>query len=194
MKADIVFPNGDEQSYIERALLLGFEGLVFVYSKQPRNGSFQSMKIVTAGLIDKAHYSGRKPKLSVAEFADRHVFEKIRPTIVFNQEISTKRDKTHFRNSGLDDVVCRMAKRNRTAVGFSVSSMLTTRLPRHVFLGRVMQNIRFCRRFGVKCFIASFATTPEQMRSPHELSSLAAVLGMSTAELKLGSRFLGTLF
>ena len=44
-------------------------------------------------------------------------------------------------------------------------------------MGRMMQNIRFCRKFKVKTFLSSFASEKEEMRSPFDLAKLAKALG-----------------
>ncbi|HLC80647.1 MAG TPA: hypothetical protein VJG31_02650, partial [Candidatus Nanoarchaeia archaeon] len=48
---------------------------------------------------------------------------------------------------------------------------------RGLVMGRMMQNIRFCRKFKVKTFLSSFASEKEEMRSPFDLAKLAKALG-----------------
>ena len=47
-----------------------------------------------------------------------------------------------------------------------------------------MQNIRFARKFKFELAIASFATSPDKMRSPHDLKAFLITLGMHPKESK----------
>jgi RNase P/RNase MRP subunit p30 len=76
----------------------------------------------------------------------------------------------------LNHILCKSAKESNVTIGFSLSSILNAK-NEHVALGRMMQNIKMCRKFRVKTIIASFAQKPFDMRSVHDLRSLFEILG-----------------
>ena len=51
-----------------------------------------------------------------------------------------------------------------------------------ILIGRMIQNIKLCKKFKVKTAIASFASSPYGMRSPHDISSFFRILGMEKPE------------
>jgi len=86
----------------------------------------------------------------------------------------------------LDQVTCKLARDNGKLVAFSFASILnSTGRQRAKLLGRMMQNIRFCRGFKVRTVTASFATSPFGMRSSHDLKAFGISLGMHPLDAKL---------
>src|SRR3989338_11038963 len=72
---------------------------------------------------------------------DRKAFEKKKDIIVYNLE-DQKRDFIHFRNSGLNQVLCKLAKKNNIAVAFNFNLVLNNdEMSRSQILGRMMQNV-----------------------------------------------------
>lgn len=125
---------------------------------------------------DIAAYS-RKKKISIMSGEPRKLFENIKPDIVRNLEDIPRADFLHQRNSGLNHVLARLAHENKVAVAFTPSSDART-------MGRMMQNIKLCRKYKVEMVIASFAKSPYQLKSPSELVSYFTVLGMHPKEAK----------
>ncbi len=190
MKTDLVFPEGNEQELIEMALALGYEQLVFVYD------ALEKVKILPAGKIKLLYgvlvneptgnkltrkidqIKGKKFLALVQageEKFNRFVVEKTAADMLFNLEYVHKKDHLHYRKSGLDEIICRIAARNRKIIAFSFSSLLETD-KKGLVMGRMMQNIRFCRKFKVKTFLGSFTADKEAMRSPFDLQKLAKAL------------------
>lgn len=175
MYTDIVFPKDNEASYLLYAEKLGWNGICFVHDT--RRTVPQSTVKVFSGVLGR---SAPHADLSLMRGDDvRRIVEKIRPDIVFDLEGERRSDGMHERHSGLDHISCSFAKENKVTVGFSFESLLnlTTKT-----LGRVKQNIRLCRTYKVPMLIASFATSPYRMRSPHDLQSLFVTLGMHPKE------------
>jgi RNase P/RNase MRP subunit p30 len=100
--------------------------------------------------------------------------------MVFGLELVQKADFIHQRNSGLNHIVCSLAKENNVTVGFSFVSALGKYGSRS--MGRMSANIRLCRKYGVPMAIASLAGSPYLMRSQAELKSLFVTLGMHPSE------------
>ena len=175
MSFDIVIPRKNESDFIDMAIKLGIEGLIFVYQKA---NDFKTKKIqVEIGVFVKQK---RDPKwLTFSNKGGRHVFEKQKPHVVFGFESEAKKDHTHYKKSGLDDVLCRLAYQNKITIGFSFSDALKKGV-----MARMKQNIRFCRKYKVNMVLASFAQNPWQMRSPHDLKAWGISMGMKPGEAK----------
>jgi hypothetical protein len=183
MRLDIVLAEGNEKGFAKRAAELGLQGLLIFSKRKFQVFSVQGLSIAQGLIVEHKP----KPGLTIAEKPTRHTFEKLRPSIVFGTELQNAQDKTHFRRSGLDDVVCRLAKQHNIMVGLGPAVVLRAPLPESVVIGRMMQNIRFCRRFGVKLVLASFAKSPDEMRAHHDLKAFGISLGMTPEEAKAAS-------
>lgn len=114
------------------------------------------------------------------ESSIRGAVEQRRADIIMVSE-KNPRDSLHFRRTALDSVICSIAARNGIAFAFSFSAILNAR-NRPLILGRIMQNIRLCRKHKVKMIFASFARNKWEMRAPEELRAFARTLGMTAGE------------
>ncbi len=183
---DIVFPRGNEQEFIDTALRLGISELVFVYSKQSDFFKGKSnVKVVNAVFCDYKNVRRFKQSgiLTVCK-ASREAIE-CSADIVFDAEEQDVRDKTHYRMSGLNHVLCKLACQNNVGVGFSFSSVLKSYgQARSVLMGRMMQNILLCSKYKTPVVFASFADSPWLMRSPVDVNSFFAGLGASQKIVK----------
>ncbi len=108
--------------------------------------------------------------------------------ILVNVEKYRGKDSFHYRNSGLTHSVCMLAKKNRVAIGFSFSDILQSK-QRALLLGKMMQNIRLCRKYHLQMVFASFARNKHEMRDPKDMVAFARVLGMSPGEAKEALNF-----
>lgn len=181
---DIVFPRNNEQEFIKLAEKLGFKELIFLYTSAdfPKSNSMFKIKqalLLPTSKVNIAH-SKKLPAFHKGHDNAREAIERDFD-VVFAVEDDPRTDHLHFRNSGLNHVLCRLASKNDVRVGFSFSSVLHSN-KRNIIMGRMMQNIRFCRKFKVKTIIASFARTPFDMRAPSELRAFFETLGMTSKE------------
>lgn len=124
---------------------------------------------------------------------DRREFEKRKDIVAYNLE-DQKRDFIHYRNSGLNQVLCKLAKKNNIAIAFNFNLILNSEgMLRSQLLGRMMQNIKFCRKYKVNMVIGSFASKPEEMRSAHDLISFGISIGMHPKEAKESLKYIENL-
>jgi len=182
---DVVFPRKNEKEFIEMAELLGYDGLVFVYSNKA--DFFQGrtdLKIHNALLCDEKRV--QKDCLCFVKNPEdaRLVFEKSGVFCVFDLELQQK-DFMHQRGSGFNHIMARLSASKGINLGFSFSSILNSpSIQQAMLMGRLKQNIKLCRKYKVKTIIASFAKSPFEMRSPHDLINFFTVLGMHPKEAK----------
>ncbi|MBU4493482.1 MAG: hypothetical protein KKA61_03875 [Nanoarchaeota archaeon] len=201
MFIDLVLAKNNEKEFIEIAERLSIEGICFVYNFKNKNDFLQNQEKISklqektklklfTGLIANSKNISKAKKLSKIVIYkstgnDRHAIEKSKTNIIFDLETVATKDSLHSRNSGLNQVLCKLANKNNVIIGFSFSSVLNTdgKL-RSQILGRMMQNIKLCRKYKVKTVITSFAGEPYDLRSCYDLKSVFISLGMHPKEAK----------
>ncbi|MBW3019482.1 hypothetical protein KY329_04850 [Candidatus Woesearchaeota archaeon] len=182
---DVVFPDGNEQEFIRIAKRLGYKSLIFVYEDKKKIGKISSDFLFKQAVLC-APNKVRDMKLLAFCKGSARAREAIErsASMIFGMEDEQK-DSLHYRRSGLNQVLCKLAKSKDVAIGFDFNSVLMSRRKaRAVIIGRMMQNIVLCRKYKLKMLIASFAKTPYQMRSPSDLRAFFHVLGMQQGEAK----------
>jgi len=201
MFIDFVLPKDNEKEFIKISEKLNIDGLYFIYAYRNKDNFFkQNEKIkklqektkirLFSGLVaDSKNIVKVKKLANIVVYRstgnDRHAIEKSRANVVFGLETIAARDSMHSRNSGLNQVLCKLANKNNVIIGFSFSGILNTDgVTRSQILGRTMQNIRLCRKYKVKTVVASFAEKPYEMRPYHDLKSVFICFGMHPEEAK----------
>ncbi len=193
-----MFPEGSEQEFFEIAGRLGIAKLICVYpSKEAASGAPKppaGLSVRTAVLAEpkKARVLRQQGVLTFVQCSDydRNVLEQGSADVLFGAEGTQPKDYAHQRGSGLNHVMCALANKNKVAVGFSFAGVLSAvGSQRAQLLGRLMQNIMLCRKYGVRMVIGSFARDPWKMRSLHDLQSFFVELGMHPAEAKAAFDF-----
>ena len=185
MKTDIVFPSGNEEKLAKSGKELGFERLIFVYSAVSDVKKISSSVEIKYGVLVKEKNKNKLNKLidqirskgflvlveASEDDYNRFVLERTKAEMIFGLEMSGKRDKMHYRRSGLDQVLCKITKEKGKIIAFNFKKILDK-----VVLGRMIQNLRFCRKYKVKTLLGSFASKPEEMKSSSDLSSFLHLL------------------
>ena len=105
--------------------------------------------------------------------------------ILMSPESMKGKDHLHWRNSGLNQVMLSLAKKNNVAVGFALQSILQTEgVKRAQLLGRMMQNVGLCRKYKVKMTLCSFARDIWGLRSASDMQGFGRIIGMTPKEAK----------
>ncbi len=104
--------------------------------------------------------------------------------ILLDPHIGQRKDFMHQRNSGLNHILCALAKKHNVAIGFSFSAILHSE-KRYALLGRIMQNIRLCRKYKVPMVIGSFAKNEWDQRNEKDLQAFFKVLGLRGIEVQM---------
>jgi len=190
MFADFVFPDGNEEKFIEIAIKLGISKLYFIYDSEDKkknnikNSEFGRNKHINIriGFIPNKKTSNlEKSELMIAKSSDndRFLIESGKLNLIYGFEQATRKDFMSQKASGLNHIICEAANKNKVAIGFSYSSIINEPgFKKSVILGRMMQNIMLCRKYKVRALIGSFHSNPYMLRSPHDLISLFSTLGM----------------
>ena len=118
-------------------------------------------------------------------YLNRFILEHRDIDILVNPEKGIEKDSLHARNSGLNQVLCKLAHQHDMSIGFSFSEILSCeKEARAILFGRMMQNVRLCRKYKVKMVIGSFAKNEFELRNRDALLSFGVFLGMKPEEAK----------
>ncbi len=208
MYIDIVFPNRNEKKFLDIAKKLKYNGLCFVYEFKAKQDFLKSEKKIKqlqkktnlqlyVGLLAKPKQVVKAKQLADLVLVnssknDRYVLEKTKADLLFGFELSPGADSVHHRNSGLNQVLCKLANKNKIMVAVPFSMILkSTNMLKSRIMGRISQNIVLCRKYNVDMVIASFAQEPFQIRAAKDLEGLCVVLGMSSKQSKEATTNLG---
>ena len=188
---DIVIPNNNENEFIEIASRLNIKKLYFLYDfdeyikKHQKIPNFEENKNIQIenGLAVNQKNLNQAVKLSkllVAKSSDndRFLIESKKIRLIYGFEEVNKKDYLHQRASGLNQIICELAKKNNVAIGFAYSSLFNKNKPiASTLIGRMIQNIQLCKKYKCNVVIASFAENPLHLRPPHDIKSLFSLLG-----------------
>lgn len=191
---DIVMPDRNEEELIAMAEKLNYGALCFLYSLKDMARCSEVLKELQArtkvklclGIFCDIKAVSRISRINCLRVFDaafkpissiRGCFEQRGFNLVTNLELNDRKDHTHYANSGLDQVLCAMARAKNKIVCFNFNNVLRAhKEERAKLLGRIIQNIRFCEKYKVDIAIASFATRPYEMRYYHDLVSFLIAL------------------
>jgi len=182
---DIVVPKNNEKAFVKVAEELGFNKLGFLYKKIKDLSALQ--KKTKIKLYNVTYTWDSKADLCISNDRDkaRHFLEKTKVHGVFGLEKHKEKDFMHIRNSGLNQVLAKIAKDKKKVIVFDFNSVLTcSGLNRSRIIGRMMQNVVLCRKYKVEVAICSFAQSPYQMRNCKDLQAFGNVLGMDGSQVK----------
>ena len=82
---------------------------------------------------------------------NRKIFENPDVDIVLGLEIHNRRDYQKQRDSGLNEVLCKLAKKNNIKIGINLKEIVKlSKKEKAIVLARLIQNIQLCKRIGTK--------------------------------------------
>ena len=105
-----------------------------------------------------------------------------------NIDILLSPERGRIKSSGLNQVLCKLAKKNDIALGFNFHDVLISK-NRSLILEKMMQNIRLCRKYKVRMVVISGAYNEHELKPARDLISFALILGMTPGEAKLALNF-----
>ena len=205
MFRDIVIPKNNETEFIEIAAKLGIRKLYFLYEFDDYNNDSVNKKLglvkdhkdinVEIGLIVDQKNLSKASKFSKSLVVkssehDRFFIESKKVKLIYGFEEAGKKDYMQQRASGLNHVLCELINKNNVVIGFSYGSILS--VPQTIIsmiIGRMMQNIRLCKKYKCNFVISSFSDNPMHLRSPHDILSFFKMLGLNDKNFKDSNLF-----
>jgi RNase P/RNase MRP subunit p30 len=116
-------------------------------------------------IFQKVIVLGTDDEINRASLENRKTFG------LLNPEIGREKDYMSYKNSGLNHVLCKIAAQNNKTIFISVDEL---RNPQS--LGRVIQNLKLCKKFKVRCQLVNLADDLSIIRSAFELKEIERVL------------------
>jgi len=109
---------------------------------------------------------------------NRKIIEKEKIDILFLNQVQ-RRDRFKQRDSGLNQVLAKLAKKKNITVGINLDEILESKGEKKKdILARVKQNIKLCNKHKVK--MDFIALKEKNKRDIYDLKALGLVLGMPT--------------
>ena len=100
--------------------------------------------------------------------------------LLLNQK--ARKDFQKQRNSGFNQVLAKIAKKNDILIGINLDEIIDTKNKQKAeILARIKQNIKICNKNKLKMKFISF----KQKRNNYDLAALGLVLGMPTSMTRL---------
>jgi len=140
------------------------------------------MKILTETNFNKLKEEVKKNKDKKIIFSsdddelNRKVMEKIPIQILLINQAKRK-DKQKQRDSGLNQVIVKIAKKNKIQIGIKLDEIIESKqIEKARIFARIKQNIMLCNKNKVQMKFIS----QKHQRNIHDLKSLGLILGMPT--------------
>lgn len=106
---------------------------------------------------------------------NRKILEKEKINVLL-LSLSSRKDWIKQRNSGFNQVLAKLAKKNKVSIGINLDEILRAeKKEKSEILARIKQNIKLCNKNKLKMQFIS-----EEKRDKYNLKSLGLVLGMPT--------------
>lgn len=145
-------------------------------------------------LINKAHAAGKAVIIQARDISfNRMILENKKVKILLSPEGYSRNDSLYERNSGLNHILCKIAKENSTIIAISLKPLIEKEAKEKAeYLSRIIQNIKLCKKYKVPLILTMLPSSIEQARDTHSLKALARILGMDTkmAEISIDKTFL----
>lgn len=107
---------------------------------------------------------------------NRKILENSEIDVLLNPHLHNRRDYMKQRDSGMNEVTCKLAKKNGINIGIDLNMLKRLgKKQKAVLLARIKQNIQLCKRIGTKIIFIPGLSKQERM-------SFVKVLGGSTEQ------------
>ena len=114
--------------------------------------------------------------LGMNDEINRACLEHKKTTALASPEYGRTRDYNNYRNSGLNQVLCKIAKQNNKTIIENFSDIRGDKKNQALILGRMLQNAKLCRKYNVKFILRNIARDEKEMKSAHELWNSQQIL------------------
>ncbi len=145
------------------------------------------MKLISQQKFEKARREINSSKEKIVFTSDddelnRKVLEKLRIDVLLIN-LDERKDYQKQRNSGFNQVLAKIAKKNKINIGINLDEIIkSNKFEKSKILARIKQNIFLCNKTKLKMVFV--VQEKNNLRNIYDLKSLGLVLGMSTGMCK----------
>jgi ribonuclease P/MRP protein subunit RPP1 len=112
---------------------------------------------------------------------NRKILEINEVNILLSPEIHYRKDKLKQRDSGLNEVLCKLAAKNDIAIGIDLSELTNkSKKEKAIILSRLKQNIFLCKKAKAKIKLIN-----SDKFDKREIASLLLLLGMHNKDINV---------
>ncbi len=129
---------------------------------------FNKLKLIVKSAKSPIIYSSDDDEIN------RKVIEKL-PIEILLINVEGKKDFSKQRNSGFNQVMAKIAKKNSIQIGINLDELIESKEQARV-IARVKQNIEICKKEKLKMQFIQI----KNLREIHEIKSLGSAIGMPT--------------
>ena len=140
--------------------------------------------LIRENSFEKARNSVNKNKNKQIIFSsdnddlNRKILEKLPIDILLINQLN-RNDYSKQRNSGFNQVLAKIAKKNKITIGINLDEIITSKgKQKSEIIARIKQNIKLCNKNKLKMQFINL--NEKNKRSPHGLKALGLVLKMPT--------------
>lgn len=173
----LLYVNEEEtQKTLARALEQGSQQPLVLFSQHDvtNKDHFKTLKkhvpTLQSGLLLTVVKQAQKLAASydhLFSVATREAIERKEITCVYNAEDQERKDKTHYRNSGLNQVTASLLAAKKKMYCFNLAFLLDAK-DQQTILGRMIQNKVLLEKYSVQHALYSFAKDTLDLRSVRE--------------------------
>lgn len=128
-------------------------------------------------MIDKASHYFEVYVLGMTDKINRAALEHKKVKALVSPEHSREYDYKDYRNSGLNQVLCKIARDNNKLIIENFTEFLKMeKKAKALLLGRIMQNARLCKKYDVKFSIAQFIRSEKEAVSDEKIKEFERIL------------------
>lgn len=114
--------------------------------------------------------------LGMNDEINRACLEHKKTTALLSPEYDRKKDFINYRNSGLNQVLCKIARDNKKTIIESFSSILDAdKKNKAIILGRMLQNARLCKKYKVNFMFSNIIDNLDKLISGYEIKDFSKV-------------------
>lgn len=111
---------------------------------------------------------------------NRKILEISDVDVLLSPELHNRKDKLKERDSGLNEILCKIAKKNNTKIGIDIEKINSlSKQEKAKALARIRQNIFLCKKTGCE-----LAIVPQKKYAKQEIMGFLISLGSSTQVAK----------
>lgn len=135
--------------------------------------------------IQKVKKSSNQPIIIKAQSPDfnRKAFENPDIDIIIDLENHDRKDYMKQRDSGLNEVLCKLAKKNNIKIGINLENIIkSNKKQKAILLSRIIQNIKLCKKTNTPLKILGDY-------SKQQIMSFLLTLKSSTKQAKQAVKF-----
>lgn len=114
--------------------------------------------------------------LGMNDEINRACLEHKKTTALASPEYNRTRDYNNYRNSGLNQVLCKIARDNKKTIIENFSDIVGDKKNKAIILGRMMQNARLCKKYKVNFILGVITEKENQLISNYEIKNFGSLL------------------